>query len=261
MNPGRIPGPAGAIAVDDGGTGSLPVVLVHSLAGNSTHWAAQLAHLRRDRRTVALDLRGHGRSEPPKDGNYTIAAMAGDIAAVVDTLRLTRFVLVGHSMGGGVALAYAGAHPDRVAGLVLIDPIGDGKQIPPAESKAFLAGFESSYDSTSRGYWTTIAGPDSAVRKRLLADLEATPRETMVQVLRDVMQFDPDPALARFSGPRLSVITPHNDMPSSLHRLGAGFPHRMVDGTGHWIQLDKPDEINRLLNEFLDMTESVNSKR
>ncbi|MDQ3223285.1 MAG: alpha/beta hydrolase, partial [Gemmatimonadota bacterium] len=112
-----------------------------------------------------------------------------------------------------------------------------------------------------RGYWTTIAGPDSAVRKRLLADLEATPRETMVQVLRDVMQFDPDPALARYSGPRLSVVTPHNDMPSSLHRLGAGFPHRMVEGTGHWIQLDKPDEINRLLNEFLDMTESVNSKR
>lgn len=259
MNPGRIPGPAGAIAVDDGGTGSLAVVLVHSLAGNSTHWAAQLAHLRRDRRTVALDLRGHGRSEPPKDGNYTIAAMAGDIAAVVDTLRLTRFVLVGHSMGGGVALAYAGAHPDRVAGLILVDPIGDGKQIPPAESKAFLAGFESSYDSTSRGYWTTIAGPDSAVRKRLLADLEATPRETVVQVLRDVMQFDPDPSLARYNGPKLSIVTPHNDMPSSLHRLGKGFPQQMVEGTGHWIQLDKPEQINRLLDEFLASAPSLRS--
>ena len=62
--------------------------------------------------------------------------MAGDVAAVVDTLKLDRFVLVGHSMGGGVALTYAGAHPDRVAGLVLVDPIGDGKQIPPAEAKS-----------------------------------------------------------------------------------------------------------------------------
>ena len=259
VSPARIAGPAGAIAVDDGGRGSLPVVLVHSLAGNSTHWAAQLEHLRRDRRAVALDIRGHGRSEPPKDGDYTIAGMAGDVAAVVDTLGLDRFVLMGHSMGGGVALVYAGAHPDRVAGLFLVDPIGDGKQIRPAEAKAYLGGFETNYDSTSQGYWTTVAGPDSAIRKRLLADLQATPREAVVQVLRDLMQFDPDPALARYSGPKLSVVTPHNDMPSSLHRLGKGFPHRMVEGTGHWIQLDKPDEFNRLLDEFLE-DKSVSGK-
>jgi pimeloyl-ACP methyl ester carboxylesterase len=227
-------------------------MLVHSLAGNSTHWAAQLEHLRRDRRAVALDLRGHGRSEPPEDGDYTIAAMAGDIAAVVNTLGLDRFVLVGHSMGAGAALTYAGAHPDRVAGLVLLDPIGDGKQFPPAEVKAFLAGFESSYDSTSQGYWATIAGPDSAIRKRLLADLKATPREAVVQALRDVMQFDPDPALAGYKGPKLSIVTPYNDMPSSLHRLGKGFSHRMVEGTGHWIQLDKPEEVNWVLDEFLN---------
>lgn len=260
MSPTRIAGPAGAIAIDDGGSmpqrkRGLPVVLVHSLAGNSTHWAAQLEHLRRTRRAVALDLRGHGRSDPPKDGDYTIAAMAGDIAAVVDTLKLDRFVLVGHSMGGGAALAYAGAHPDRVAGLVLVDPIGDGKQIPPAEAKAYLAGFESNYDSTSRGYWTSIAGPDSAIRTRLLADLKATPREGVVSVLRDVLQFDPHPAFARYQGPALSIVTPQNDMPMSLHRLGKGLSHRIVAGTGHWIQLDKPEEVNRFLDEFLETTE------
>jgi pimeloyl-ACP methyl ester carboxylesterase len=254
-----VAGPAGALAVDDGGSGGLPVVFVHSLAGNSTHWSNQLEHLRQSCRAVALDVRGHGRSEPPKDGNYTIAAIAGDIAAVVDTLGLDRFVLVGHSMGGGVALAYAGNYPDRVAGLVLVDPIGDGKQIPAAEGKAYLDGFETNYESTSQGYWTTVAGPDSAIRKRLLADLEATPQEAVVQVLRDVMRFDPDPALARYSGPKLSIVTPHNDMPFSLHRLGKGFPHRVVEDTGHWIQLDKPEEFNRLLDEFLEIT-SVSGK-
>lgn len=255
----KVSGSVGALAVDDGGSGGLPVVFVHSLAGNSTHWAVQLEHLRRDRRAVAFDVRGHGRSEPPKKGDYTIEAMAGDIAAVVDALGLHRFVLVGHSMGGGVALAYAGSHPDRVAGLVLLDPIGDGKQIPAAEAKAYLGGFETNYDSTSREYWTTVAGPDSAIQKRLLADLEATPQEAVVQVLHDLMRFDPDPALARYNGPKLSIVTPHNDMPSSLHRLGKGFPHRMMEGTGHWIQLDKPDEFNRLLDEFLN-DKSVSGK-
>jgi pimeloyl-ACP methyl ester carboxylesterase len=232
------------------------VVLVHSLAGNSAHWSAQLVHVRPARRAVALDLRGHGRSGPPKNGDYTIEGMAGDVEAVVDSLGLEKFVLVGHSMGGGVALTYAGAHPDRVAGLLLVDPIGDGTQIPADEAKSFLAGFESSYDRTSQGYWTGIAGPDSATRNRLLADLRATPRAAVVPVLRSVMQFDPRPALAKYRGPILSVVTPSNDQAFSLHRLGKGFPHRVVTGTGHWIQLDKPDEFNRILDEFLETSVS-----
>jgi pimeloyl-ACP methyl ester carboxylesterase len=252
MRPARVTGPAGALAVDDGGRGGLPVVFVHSLAGNSGHWAAQLEHLRPSRRAVALDLRGHGRSEQPKNGDYSIAGMAGDIEAVVNTLSLDRFVLVGHSMGGGVALTYAGAHPERVAGLLLVDPIGDGKQISGAETRPLLAGLDSNYDTTIRGYWTGIAGPDSAVRERLLADLRATPRKTVVPAFRAVLQFDPDPSLARYRGRILSIVTPYNDQPFSLHRLGKGFPHQMVQGTGHWIQLDKPDDFNRLLDEFLE---------
>jgi pimeloyl-ACP methyl ester carboxylesterase len=255
MSPDRVNGPAGSLAVDDGGRGGVPVVLVHSLAGGSSHWARQLEHLRQTRRAVALDLRGHGRSAAPKDGDYSITGMAGDVAAVADTLGLDRFVLVGHSMGGGVALTYAGANPKRVAGLVLLDPIGDGKQIPADEAKSFLAGFESDYGNASRNYWTTVAGPDSAVRRRLLADLQATPQEVVLQVLRSVMQFDPRPALAQYRGPILSVVTPHNNQPFSLHRLGNGFPHYVVEGTGHWIQLDKPEDVNRLLDEFLEQRE------
>lgn len=255
-----VSGPAGALAVDDGGRGGLPVVFVHSLAGNSSHWASQLQHLRPTRRAVALDLRGHGRSQPPRNDDYSIAGMSGDIGAVVDTLGLERFVLVGHSMGGGVALAYAGAHPERVAGLVLLDPIGDGKQIPVAEAKAFLAGFESNYDTAIQKYWTGIAGPDSGIRERLLADLRATPRETVIRVLGEVMQFDPHPVLARYRAPVLSVVTPFNDMPMSLHRLGKGLPYQIVTGTGHWIQLDKPEELNRFLDEFLNV-KSVNGER
>jgi pimeloyl-ACP methyl ester carboxylesterase len=47
-------------------------------------------------------------------------------------------------------------------------------------------------------------------------------------------------------------VTPYNDQPFSLHRLGRGFPHRVVQGTGHWIQLDQPDEFNAILDEFLE---------
>jgi pimeloyl-ACP methyl ester carboxylesterase len=71
------------------------------------------------------------------------------------------------------------------------------------------------------------------------------------QLFGEVMQFDPRPSLAGYRGPILSVVTPHNDEPFSLHRVGKGFPHRVVTDTGHWIQLDKPDVVNQLLDEFL----------
>jgi len=251
MTTTHVTGPAGSLMVDDAGRGGLPVLFAHSLAGNTRHWTAQLQHLRVSRRAIALDFRGHGKSEAPRNGDYSIAGMAADIGSAADSLGLDQFVLVGHSMGGGAALVYSGAHPERVAGLLLVDPIGDGKQIADSESQPLLQALDSNYDATIQGYWTGIAGANSTVRERLLADLRATPRETVVRVFREVLRFDPDPALDRYTGPKLSVVTPYNDAAFSLHRLGKGFPHTVVDGTGHWIQLDKPEELNHLLDEFL----------
>jgi pimeloyl-ACP methyl ester carboxylesterase len=253
MSVRRVPGPAGALSLDDGGRGGLPVLFTHSLTGNATHWTAQLEHCRPRRRAIALDLRAHGGSESPRDGNYAINAMAGDIAAAVDALGLERVVLVGHSMGAGVALAYAGAHPERIDRLLLVDSIGDGTQLPAAEMEPFLTALRSpSYQAAIEGYWASIAGPNPAVAERLLRDLRATPRETVVAVLEAVAAFDPKPAMAAYRGPTLAVVTPSNNYPFSLHRLGSGMPHRVVEGTGHWLQLDKPEEFNRILDRFLE---------
>ena len=248
-----LPGPAGSLLVDDGGPphGDWPIVFVHSLAGNMDQWSAQLAHLRPTRRAVALDLRGHGRSDPPADDDYSLPGMAADIGAVVEQLDLERIVLVGHSMGGGVALTYAGANPRMVAGLLLLDPIGDGKQIPASQTAPLLQALTADYDTTITQYWTGIAGTNGIVRQRLLDDLRTTPQETVVRSFPEAVAFDPDPWLTRYQGPILSVVTPYNDQPFSLHRLGKGFPHRVVEGTGHWIQLEKPAEFNTILDEFI----------
>jgi pimeloyl-ACP methyl ester carboxylesterase len=252
MSPARIVGPAGELAVGDGGQGA-PIVFVHSLAGNATHWSEQLAHLRKTRRAIAFDLRGHGGSAPPAGRDYAIESVAGDVGAVADGLGLERFALVGHSMGGGVALAYAGRHPERIERLLLVDPIGDGTQIPAGEVEPFLARLDSpGYAGAIEGYWKNISGPNPAVRERLLSDLRATPRETVVEAFKAVTRFDPKPALVRWRGPTLAVVTPTNNWPFSLHRIGAGLPYQVVEGTGHWLQLDRPAEFNRLLDRFLE---------
>jgi pimeloyl-ACP methyl ester carboxylesterase len=252
----RIAGPAGRLAVDDGGRGPA-VVFLHSLAGNGAQWAAQLAHVRAGRRGIALDLRGHGRSEAPADGQVGIDVQVADVAALAEAMALERFALVGHSFGAGVALEYAAAHPERVTHLVLADPVGDGTQTPEVEVRPFLEALDSpAYTETIEGYWSSIAGSDGAVLERLLADLRATPRDTVVRGLHAVMAFDPKPALARLRTPTLAIVTPANDFPYSMHRLGGGLPHRVIAGTGHWLQIERPAEFNRILDQFLESGDS-----
>lgn len=255
MTPRRIAGPAGGLTVIDVqevSTDALPVVFVHGLAANASHWEAQLRHLSPSRRVVAVELRGHGGSEPPRDGDYSLEALAQDVAAAADVLGLGRFVLVGHSISGGVALACAAALPERVAGLLLVDPMSDSRHFPEAEKEAYIASLASdAYARVIREDWLSMAGEVPAVRERLLRDLDATPKETVVSIQRAHLYFDPVAALARYPGPKHSLVLPSNDTPRSFHRLGSGFPHQVLSGGGHWPQLERPEEVNGALEAFL----------
>ena len=244
---------------DDGGTGDrLPVVLLHCSAGTVSQWSAQLEHLRRDRRAVALEWRGHGRSGSPADGDYSFTAMAADVEQAVERLGIRRFVLVGHSTGGLIALEYAADHPERVAGLLLADPAGDARRVPSEQMEPLLASLASdAYPQTMEQYFSfLLADSDAGVRAPVMADLRATPRETVVGSFRAHGTYDPLPALRRYGGPKLAVITPVNDVPFGLHKLGADLPYITFTGTGHWLQMDKPNEFNRILDEFLAGVES-----
>jgi pimeloyl-ACP methyl ester carboxylesterase len=225
---------------DDGGAGEgLPVVLLHSLAGNTRQWEAQLAHLRAARRAVALDWRGHGRSTAPEGGGWSPAEMAEDVAAAVERLGLGRFVLVGHSAGALVALAYAGMRPERVAGLLLLDPSGDMRRLPREMIDPFLAALEGDgYRERIDRYWEGIVGTNSAVRERLMADLCATPKSTVAGIFRALATADVE-ALLR-----------------GLHNIDPSLPHQVVTGTGHWIHLDRPGDFNRMLDDFIASIEA-----
>ena len=97
-----------------------PVVLLHGVASNSRIWLLVGPLLQERFHVYALDQRGHGESDKP-DRGYDFATVAGDLAAFVNELGLQRPVVVGHSWGGNVALEFAATHPQRLAGLVLVD--------------------------------------------------------------------------------------------------------------------------------------------
>ncbi len=241
------------IFVDDDRAGSVPVIFIHSLAGNTQQWSAQLEHIRKTRRAIALDLRGHGQSAVPANGDYAIEAMAQDIRKVVDQLGVERFVLVGHSMGGSVAGAYAGAHPEQVAGLLLADPSGDSTQMPVEEVQQYLGALESeAYTNVVEGYWgQLLSGSAETTKAKVMQDLRDTLKATVVGVFKELFKYNPVPALKRFTGPKLSIISAHNENPFALHNLVSDLPHQKMTGTGHWLQLDKPEEFNRIMDDFL----------
>lgn len=239
--------------VDDGGAGDLtPVVFIHSLAGHTGHWTNQLTHLRTTRRAIALDLRGHGRSPVPDDSDYSVPALARDVGDALDELRLERVILVGHSIGALVAIENAAAHPDVVAGVLLLDPAGDARKVPPEIMQGFFASMDTNYAGTIAEYWEgSLAGSQQSVRAAVMADLRATPRAAVEGALRALLAYDPVTPLTAYRGPARTINTRLNDDPSGLASLVPSLPVRRIEGTGHWLQLDKPDDVNREIDDFL----------
>jgi pimeloyl-ACP methyl ester carboxylesterase len=197
---------------------------------------------------VALDLRGHGESESPPNNDYAIASLADDLDAVAEALDLTPFVLVGHSLGGAAAIEYAGRHPERVAGLVLVATPG---KLPDEQSAQIAASLDSNYAQVMQQIWSrllTDATPE--VRTRLERERERLSEQESRSIIRATFEYDPQPALRRYPGPVL-VVTVGDDNPTDLHRLIPTLAHRAIEGTSHWPHLDKPDDFNRIMDEFL----------
>jgi len=97
------------------------VLLLHGVTGHARTWDEEAAELGGRFRVLALDQRGHGDSDPAPDADYTVATLSADVAAFADALGLARLSIVGLSMGGRVAIAFAGRAPARVERLVIVD--------------------------------------------------------------------------------------------------------------------------------------------
>jgi pimeloyl-ACP methyl ester carboxylesterase len=257
-----IAGPAGNLYIRNGGAdehpGALPVLFLHSLAGNGGQWALQLDHLRRRRRAAALDFRGHGESDPAENGDYSVHGLAGDVAAVADQLGLRRFILAGHSLGAAAAIEYAGRHPERVAGLLLVDPNGDQSRVPAREIEGFLGSLRADPLAELESYFRQlVVGGDPDAARWILQDLRLTHEDAILGAVAGAVRYQPLPALERYRGPRLSVISDMNRLPYSLHKLLPDLPLHRMTGTGHWLMMDRPEVFNRLLDEFLALVEAA----
>lgn len=239
--------------------GRAPVLFLHALAGNAGQWKAQIEHLMPARLALAVDLPSHGVSDPPEHGDFSPYEVAAEVSSVIDAVGLPSVVLVGHSYGASVAIALAAQQPDSVAGLLLVDPGPDMREEPPDEVQGFLSLLASdAYERTIKAHYeSALQGGRPEVRSRVLKALVATPRDAVAGALEALAAFDAVTALRAYEGPRLSVIAEQHDGPAALHSVVDDLPVRILSAVGHWLHMDKPEEFNSILDEFLTTVDSV----
>ncbi|KYG03986.1 hydrolase [Sorangium cellulosum] len=257
-SPAGAPPAAGA----DPAPAALPVVLVHGMVAHAGFWEAPLAHASGRRRAVAVDLRGHGASEPPADADYAPSACAADVLAVLDALALPRVALVGHSYGALAALAAAAAHPERVARLVLADPPRDFSQVPAAGKAQHFAPYIAALeadgwrDTAVATFNEALAGSAPATRETVLSRAAVVPHDQMLGMSRHLLEFEAASALDRYlaaPGARAhAILAPSNAWPLSLHVLRPALTSVVLPGTSHWLMLDAPSAFAAALEAWLD---------
>jgi pyruvate dehydrogenase E2 component (dihydrolipoamide acetyltransferase) len=236
------------------------ILLVHGYGGDRNSWLFLQEPLAAKYRVYALDLPGHGTSA--KDvGDGTLGVLADAVTGVLDALGAGRAHLVGHSMGGAVALAVAARDPGRIASLTLIAPTGFGAEI----NAGYLRGFA---DAQTRRELKPVAGQlfadESLVTRQLVDDLLAYKRldgvdeslHTLLGTLLDgdAQRGDSAAALAALGDAiQVTVVWGGADriIPAAQAESVTGAVRHLIDGAGHMPQMERPAEVQAAIEETI----------
>ena len=245
------------LKIQSSSVGSGPtIVFVHGWTCDSSSWTGQVPTFAKDHRVITLDLPGHGQSALPQDGKLSMDLFARAVEAVRAEAGADRIVLVGHSMGAPVIRQYAHLYPQHVAGLVAVDGPLDIRVFPAELPPGFAASFTGPEGRTAREGMIRsmfIAETPPALQEKILAMMLAAPEATAVGAMNAT--FDPvnrwtdvirSPALTVYAG------TANVPDPAATKELYPNHEATQLPGTGHFLMMEKPDEFNRLLAEFLD---------
>jgi pimeloyl-ACP methyl ester carboxylesterase len=247
------------LAYTEAGRGGPPIVFIHGMTCDHSDFAPQFEHFRQQHRVIAVDLRGHGASDAP-EGDYSMAALAEDVLWLCGELGVYKPIVVGHSMGGMVALEIGARHPEAATAIALLDsPI----LIPPAVAEALapLGGALRSpaYRDALVGFMASTFGPaDDVERKgRILERVGRTPQHVGVGCWEHgLVGYD---SVTATQACALPVLYVHAAVPSDLGQLAQLCPRLMLGetvGAGHWHQLEVPEQVNAMLDRFIQIVQT-----
>ncbi|MBI1239256.1 MAG: alpha/beta fold hydrolase [Alphaproteobacteria bacterium] len=239
-----LPGGEGrTIAFSRGGTGRT-VVLLHGIGESHASFAPISADLQRDHDVIAVDLAGHGAASAPKAAD--LAAMVGDVGALIAALKLDKPLLVGHSLGGAVASLAAASVPIRGA-IVIDQPLalaGFREALAPMKDALFTGDYKTAVEGMmgAMGFGQL----PEALQGPILASRDRTPRETYLAIWAGLFDDEGfaatealvDSVLKGITVPYLALVA-EGAAPGYGDWLKARMPHAITEEWpgGHWLHL------------------------
>jgi pimeloyl-ACP methyl ester carboxylesterase len=272
LNVGSRQGPL-RLWLEEAGAGE-PILFLHGLGANTYTWRYLMPSLARTHHVISVDLKGFGRSDKPRDGAYGVFDQARLIKVLIERKGLSKLTIVGHSFGGGVALALTAdlnlSHPETVQRLVLIDSIAYPQRVPlfiellrtpvlaeigvfaaPPEAEAYK-GLIAAYADPAKISW-------EAVRAYARPLYEPGAREALIKTAQAIIPPNLPSLIARYGTmqqPALLIWCAEDRVvPAKVGRkLARTLPHAQLSllaGCGHVPQEERPAATLALMRAFL----------
>jgi pimeloyl-ACP methyl ester carboxylesterase len=236
------------------GSGEPELLFVPGWCCDHTAFQPQFDHFARTNAVTSLDLRGVGQSDQP-DGGYSIPELANDVAAICAELGIEKPVIVGHSLGGMIAVDLGGRYPSLASALVLVDP---GQIDPLPETVAFFRGFAEQLEGPDgeavRLEYVQDMGARDEQLARWIADLMCDVKQPIAAaVIRGVSEWNGRDLLARCAAPVLLLCASLGDEAEAarLREIKPDLEIGITVGAGHFHQLEVPEQVNAMIERFL----------
>jgi len=235
------------------GQGEPVIVFIHCWTCDHEFWSPQLAHFERTHRVAWVDLAGHGTSGSRRE-DYTMASFGEDVTAVVDRIGANEVILVGHSMGGPVAIEAAELLGDKVVGIVGVDTFYTPFVYPTSQTQieGFVAPFKADFEGASRQMVRAMFTPaaDPEVIEWVVGRVGHPQRKAMgVSAVYAIFEWHAEEGKAKLEkyADRLRNIngaSTGTEVP--LHESVT-----LIPGVGHFVAQVKPKEFNTLLERMV----------
>jgi pimeloyl-ACP methyl ester carboxylesterase len=227
------------------------VIFVHGWTCDESSWEGQVPAFSKGYRVITLDLPGHGKSDLPKDGTFSMALFARAVEAVRSAAKVERAVFVGHSMGTPVIRTYATMYPARVAGLVLVDGLVQVAGAAPPFTPPLMVGKDGllARERMVRGMFGPATTPQlqEHILKMMLGTKEATASGAMTATWdQSWVKNDPItvPVLGVYAARPLASR-------EAIARIFPKVEYHEIPGSAHFLMMEKPEEFNSLVSAFL----------
>ena len=240
-----------------------PLIVMHGVFGSSDNWQTVGKEFAADHKVYLVDLRNHGKS--PHSETFDYASMADDIVTLMDAEGMSSANLLGHSMGGKVAMNLASRFPERVTKLIVVDIAP--KYYPPHHSQIFqgfrsvdLSALKSRRDADEQ---MAKVIQNIGVRQFILKNLDRDEHGNFIWKLNlDVIEKKANEIgagmqdEASFDGVTLFISGGKSDyiLPDDHENIKSRFPEasiKTIEGAGHWVHAERPNELKEMVLNFL----------